>query len=75
MPEQEERIRELESQFPPLLGSAFATAREQALAAGQSVMEADEGVIYEVLPDGTRKRVKEIERPTPVARGTRIRIR
>jgi hypothetical protein len=32
-------------------------------------MESDQGVIYEVFPDGTRKVVKIIEPPTLVVKG------
>jgi hypothetical protein len=68
-------IQKLESMFPPVSGSAFAAAREQALASGQSILQSEQGVIYEVFPDGTRKRVKEIEPPTPVAPGFKVTIR
>jgi hypothetical protein len=67
-------IQNLESQFPAASGSAFAAAREQALASGQSVLQSKQGVIYEVFPDGTRKRVKDIEPPTPVMPGRKITI-
>jgi hypothetical protein len=75
MSDEEKNIRELESQFPMLSGVTFATARKQALASGQSVWQSDRGVIYEVFPDGTRRRVKEIEPPMPVVPGSKITIR
>jgi hypothetical protein len=68
-------IQKLESIFPPLSGSAFAAAREHALASGQSILQSEQGVIYEIFPNGTRKRVKEIEPPTPVVSGSKITIR
>jgi len=68
-------IQRLESQFPAVSGSAFAAAREQALAAGQSVLESKQGVIYEVFPDGHRRRVKEIEPPTQIAPGYKVALR
>jgi len=74
MLEEEKNIRELETQFPQLSGSAFMAAREQTLASGQSVMQSDRGVIYEVFRDGTRKRVKEIEPSTPVVLGSKITL-
>ncbi len=68
----DEDIENLESKFPAISGSAFAAAREQALASGRSVLESQQGVIYEVFPDGTRRRVKQIEAPTPVAPGSKV---
>ena len=75
MADQENTIVKLENQFPAASGAAFAAAREQVLASGQSVLQSEQGVIYEVFPDGTRKRVKEIEQPTPVVPGSKITIR
>jgi hypothetical protein len=68
-------IQKLESIFPPLSGSAFAAARQEALTSGQSILQSEQGVIYEVSPNGTRRRVKEIERPTPVVPGSKVTIR
>jgi hypothetical protein len=68
-------IQQLESKFPAVSGSAFAAARAETLASGQSVLQSEQGVIYEVFPNGTRRRVKEIEPPTPVARGSKVAIR
>ncbi len=68
-------IQKLENQFPAVSGSAFAAAREQALAFGQSVLQSDQGVIYEVFPDGTRRAVKRVEPPTPVVTGSKFTIR
>ena len=68
-------IQMLESQFPTVSGSAFAAAREHTLASGQSVLQSEQGMIYEVFPDGTRKLVKKISPPTPVVTGTRYAIR
>jgi hypothetical protein len=68
-------IQKLESLFPPTSGSAFAAAREETLASGQSFLQSERGVIYEVFPNGTRKRVKEIEPPTPVTPGFKVSIR
>jgi len=68
-------IQKIESQFPTLSGSAFAEAREKVLASGQSVLQSENGVIYEVFPDGRRVRVKNIEPPTACASGTVFTIR
>ena len=75
MPDQEQNIRELENRFPALSGVAFTAASERTLAAGQSVLQTADGVLYEISPDGTRRRVKEIEPPTPVIPGSKITIR
>jgi len=68
-------IQLIESQFPAVSGSAFAAARKQALASGQSVLESRDGVIYEVFPDGRKVPVKKIEPPTPVVSGSIFTIR
>jgi len=75
MSDPEEKIQELESLFPALSGVTFNAAFKRALASGQSVLQSDQGVIYEVFPDGTRKRVKKIEPPTPIEPGKKILIR
>ena len=65
----------LESQFPAASGSAFAAAREKVLASGQSVLQSEQGYIYEVFPDGRRIVVKQIEPPIHDVPGRRITIR
>lgn len=75
MSEAESQLRCLENTFPAMSGVAFAVARAEALAAGQSVMEAEGGVIYEIFPDGKRQVIKQIEPPTPVKRGRKILIK
>ena len=75
MADQENHILAMENQFPAVSGSAFAAARRQVLASGQSVLQSEAGVIYEVFPDGRRKRVKDIEPPTPIPLGHTVTIR
>lgn len=75
MSDPEKIITELENAFPALSGIAFSAAREAALASGQSVVESENGVIYEVFPDGTRIERKRIEPPVSVAIGTKVAIR
>jgi hypothetical protein len=58
-----------------MAGSAFASARQQALNAGNSVLQSEQGSIYEIFPDGRREFVKKIEPPTPNVPGRRITIR
>jgi hypothetical protein len=62
-------IQKLENELPPVSGSAFAAARERVLASGQSVLQSQDGVIYEVFPDGRKVEVKKIEPPTRVKAG------
>lgn len=75
MADQENDILKLESEFPALSGQAFAAARARVLASGQSVLQSSGGVIYEVFPDGRKVAVKEIELPTVVEPGRKLRIR
>lgn len=69
MPKQEFEIQRLESQFPPVSGSAFCAARARVLASGQSVLQSEGGFIYRVFPNGRKELVKQIEPPTPVIPG------
>ena len=75
MADKEHNIESLERQFPPMSGVAFEAARKRTLESGLSVLQSEDGVIYEVFPDGSRKRVKEIEPPTKVVSGQKITIR
>eukprot|EP01031_Cornospumella_fuschlensis_P015305 gene15305-18705_t len=60
MPDQELQIEQLETQFPSASAEAFAAARRQVLASGQSVLQAEDGVIYRVSPSGGKWEVKRI---------------
>ena len=62
-------IQQLESPFPAISGSAFAAARDQVLASGQSLIQPHDGVICEVFPDGSKRLVKPIEPPTQFVAG------
>jgi hypothetical protein len=75
MTEQDKHIESLEGAFPAASGSAFAHAREQALDAGLSVLQSEDGVIYEVFPNGRRVAVKRIEPPTQFVSGSIFTIR
>jgi hypothetical protein len=70
----EEEIEELERRFPEMAAAAFAQARARALAAGLSVVETQDAMLYEVFPDGTRKAIKPIEPPTIVVKGSKLKI-
>ena len=71
----EEQIEALERQFPELAGTAFAEARARVLAAGLSVLETHDAMLWEVFPDGTRKQLKAMEPPTVVVPGSKFTIR
>ena len=70
----EKKIDELEQRFPESAADAFAQAYQQTLAAGLSALVSDNGFIYEVFPDGTRKRIKQIEQPTLVVKGSKLKF-
>jgi len=74
MPDQENDIELWESQFPAASGSVFASAREEVLASGQNVLQSENGFIYEVSPNGTRRIVKQIEPPRPAQLGSIVYI-
>lgn len=71
----DQEIQELESQFPAASGVAFAAACEHVLASGQSVMQSQGGMLFEVFPDGRRVAVKEVDPPILVTAGTVYTLR
>jgi hypothetical protein len=75
MADQENKIEVLENLFPSASGPAFAAARQKVLASGHSVLQSEQGYIFEVFPDGSRVMVKRIEPPTSVEPGRKITIR
>lgn len=70
----EAKLDFLERQIPELSAAATKVAYWRALSAGHSVLEAQDGVLYRVSPDGTRVVLKQIDKPTCVAIGTRFEI-
>ena len=74
MSENDQTISRVEAQLPALSGVAFAQAREQMLAAGQSVLHSEQGVIYRVEPSGVATIVMHIEPPVAVEKGTNIKL-
>lgn len=73
MPNSEKAMQFLEEHIPELAQSAVTQAYWQALASGSSVLQSENGAIYEVFPDGTRKLIKTTTPPTVVAIGeTRV---
>ena len=73
MPNSEKAMQYLEEHIPELAQSAVTQAYWQALASGSSVLQSDNGAIYEVFPDGVRKLIKTTPPPSVVAVGeTRV---
>ncbi len=70
MSETELEIERLEAKFPALSGSAFESAREQALGFGLSVVEVENGCLTEVHPDGSRRHLRPIAHPIFIQAGT-----
>lgn len=75
MTQDDATLDDLEKLIPPLSGSAVTVAYWQALAAGNSVLETDDGAIYEVFPDGSRTLVKTITPPIPVVPGATYELK
>ena len=75
MLETETTIDYLENQIPALSASAITVAYWDTLASGQSVLETENGAIYEVFPDGTRRWIKQIEPSIHVQYGLKIALR
>lgn len=67
-------LQQLENGFPAVSGSAFAEARKRVLASGQSVLQSEDGSIYEVFPDGRKQFVKAVEPPIRVASGRKFSL-
>ena len=75
MVDQELQLLELENRLPLASGEAFAAARAQVLASGQSVLQTEAGFIVRIFPDGRKQRLKPIDPPTWVTPGTILTIR
>jgi len=56
----EKEIDFLESHIPALANSAIQKAYLDTLSSGNSVLEAVNGTIYEIFPDGRKKIIKKI---------------
>lgn len=75
MPDIESTIDYMENQIPSLAQAAVTVAYWNTLATGQSVLETENGAIYEMFPDGTKRLVKQIEPPIHVKYGQKISLR
>lgn len=70
----EQAIDHLEKQIPSLSAAAVDVAYWQAVAAGRKVLVSEDGGIYEVAANGSKKFVKAIAERLSVPVGTRVRI-
>lgn len=70
----DQRIDQLESSFPAASGAVFSKAYDLAIKAGLSVVVSENGVIYEVFPDGKRRFVKTIAPPSPAQPGQKLTL-
>ena len=77
MAEQERQLKASKAacRLPLASGDAFAAARAQVLASGQSVLQTEWGFIVRVYPDGRNQKPKPVKPPTPVKPGTTFTIR
>ncbi len=73
MSHSERQIRLQEEQIPEQAHQALKQARQQALAAGYSVLAAQSGQLVEIAPDGSRRVFKQLGATIPVERGKKIR--
>ena len=71
----EKELDFLENYIPSLAGSAVQKAYMDTLSSGNSVMEAIDGEIFEIFPDGTRKLIKTIFADIDVSKNKKIFIK
>lgn len=70
----EEAIFYLEEHIPELAIAAITQAYWTALASGHTVLEAENGALVEVFPDGTRKFIKRLPLRTKVIPGSKYEL-
>ncbi len=61
--------------IPNSAEAAFMRAYFQALESGRSVLKVEKGIIFEIFPDGSRRKIKEINQPIPVPSKTKRIVR
>jgi len=72
MAKEDSDLDPVERELPPASGVAFARARINVLASGLSVLQSQDGAIFEVFPDGRRRFVKAVDPPTVDVIGRKI---
>ena len=71
----DEEMDILEKQIPYLAVAALKLAYHQALAAGLSVVVAEDDALYEVFPDGTRKFIEKLPPRKPYTGPMRLELK
>lgn len=74
MTHSDETLDFLEEQIPLLAQSALTVAYWEALSAGLSVLQVEEGNLVEVFPNGSRRVIKAIEEGVSMPKGTRFSL-
>ncbi len=67
-------LPQTEDQIPHLAAIAVERAYRNALDAGQVVLIADAGIIFEIYPDGSRREFKRIPPNVPATCGQIISL-
>ncbi len=70
----EQAIDYIEAHLPGLMATATKQAYWQTLQSGNSALIAENGLLVEVFPDGTKKTIKEIGKPQPSSLGKSFTI-
>lgn len=73
MSQSERQVRLQEEQIPQQAHIALTRARQQALAAGLSVLTVQHNQLVELAPDGSSHVRKQLANPIPVTRGQKIK--
>lgn len=71
----EKELDFLENHIPTLASNAVQKAYIDTLSSGNSVIEAIDGEIFEIFPDGTRKLIKTIFADIDVSQKQKIFIK
>ena len=71
----EKELDFLEEHIPNLANSAIQKAYLDALSGGQSVVEAIDGELFEIFPDGHKVFIKNIAEDIPVETNKKIYIK
>jgi hypothetical protein len=70
----EEAMCYLEDHIPELAAAAITQACWAALASDHTVLEAENGTLVEVFPDGSRRFIKHLPLRTKVIPGARYKL-
>lgn len=70
----EKAMKFLEEHIPELADGAFKQAYWGALASGSTVLAAEDGNLIEIYPDGTRRVIKKLTKPTKVTPGQKLEL-